>query len=156
MYKILLFRYLTDFQFLSLPCLPVHHLFSPCQPQENHFAPFVFAFLRRKQIETITWLSFIGETTVTFLDVKCALKRHSKVHEENSDQFKCRKCDKSFGRKDQLMRHKQGVHNLVNFDLDEVDALKKDDEDTYTCKVCSKSFSGLDARYKIIDHLAKK
>ena len=87
---------------------------------------------------------------------KSALKRHSKVHEENSDQFKCRKCDKSFGRKDQLMRHKQGVHNLVNFDLDEVDALKKDDEDTYTCKVCSKSFSGLDARYKIIDHLAKK
>ena len=63
---------------------------------------------------------------------KSALKRHSKVHEENSDQFKCRKCDKSFGRKDQLMRHKLGVHNLVNFDLDEVDALKKDDEDTYT------------------------
>ena len=86
---------------------------------------------------------------------RSALIRHSKLHEEHSEQFRCNKCDNKFGRKDKLVRHKQSVHNLVNFDLDAVDTLK-DDENTYTCKVCSKSFSGSDARYMIIGHLAKK
>ena len=77
------------------------------------------------------------------------------MHEEHSEQFGCNKCDKKFVRKDKLVRHKQSVHHLVNFDLDAVDTLK-DEENTYTCKVCSTSFSGSDARYMIIDHLAKK
>ena len=90
-----------------------------------------------------------------FFGHRSGLIRHSKLHEEHSEQFGCNKCDKKFVRKDKLVRHKQSVHHLVNFDLDAVDTLK-DEENTYTCKVCSTSFSGSDARYMIIDHLAKK
>ena len=86
---------------------------------------------------------------------KSALIRHSKIHEEGAEQFKCPKCDKSFARKDKLVRHNKSVHNIVNFNMSAVDALKID-EDNYTCKVCSKSFSGFDARDMMIEHLANR
>ena len=86
---------------------------------------------------------------------KSALTRHSKTHKESSEQFKCNKCEKNFGRKDKLVRHKRSVHGLVNFDLDAVDVLKVN-ENIYSCKVCSISFSGDDARYRVIHHLANK
>ena len=65
------------------------------------------------------------------------LKRHLRTHNSDAEKFKCDQCGELFNRKDNLVKHEQRLHNIVNIN---VDLLKKSCSESNKCKMCGVSF----------------
>ena len=80
---------------------------------------------------------------------KISLKRHMDVHSQEPVLFSCKYCDVKMSRKDNLSKHTERIHLLVdlNFDL-----IRK--QDVFKCKLCCVDF-GQDQR-KFESHLILK
>eukprot|EP00092_Neocalanus_flemingeri_P008876 GFUD01009551.1.p1 GENE.GFUD01009551.1~~GFUD01009551.1.p1 ORF type:complete len:327 (+),score=53.25 GFUD01009551.1:57-1037(+) len=79
-----------------------------------------------------------------------SLKRHMKVHNE-TESFKCTRCDASFNRKDNLIKHEKRIHSLAKLN---VDLIRKNKTGEYICKICGRNFGN--DRIKFEAHLIVK
>ena len=80
------------------------------------------------------------------------MEYHMKKHHQNDSQvYKCSKCEKKFDRKDTMFKHEKNVHGLYSIHFSAAALALQVNSEEWKCKMCHKSF---DTVKKIEDHLA--
>ena len=77
-----------------------------------------------------------------------SLKRHVKSHSKSSACHVCKLCKKAFTRKDNLWRHEEKIHRLLNMNIDAL--MEKSGND---CKMCGKK---LPNKKMLLAHVSRK
>ena len=73
-----------------------------------------------------------------------------RYHQDDSQIFYCKKCEKKFNRKDTLHKHEENVHSTFNINFPAVNLLLKVKNDNWKCKMCGKIFN---SSFELNDHL---
>ena len=73
-----------------------------------------------------------------------------KYHEDDSQIFSCKKCDKKFRRKETLHKHEENFHLTFNINFPAASQKLREGEDKWTCKMCKRSFQ---TTFDLNDHL---
>ena len=74
-----------------------------------------------------------------------------KYHQNDSQVYKCSKCEKKFDRKDTMFKHEKHVHGLYSIHFSGAAQSLQVNSEEWKCKMCHKSF---DTVKKMEDHLA--
>ena len=80
------------------------------------------------------------------------MDKHMKKHNLEPKKFHCNKCTYKSNRSDNLLRHKESKHKMVNLDLDAIRKFPFEDQ-TYACGECEMELS---SEEEMEDHMALK
>ena len=123
-----------------------------CPKCERHFK---YDFSVKYHIERFhSQESNVGDTETTELRCnlcdksfkhKVSLDRHKNSHDDEKESFDCDRCASKFTRKDNLTKHRQRMHKLVNLN---VDMIRKTSKGDFICKMCGSNFGNDHRKYE--------